>query len=87
MNSSFCVYENWTSRPKKAIVHSGNCSFCNSGRGIHQRATRRNGRWHGPFHSLGDAHQAAEATGRERTESCRVCLGSSTNRLTPTGDN
>ena len=87
MNSSYYVYENWTVRPKKAIVHSGNCSFCNSGRGIRQSTTGRNGRWHGPFRSLSDADQVAEATGHERTERCRICLGSPTNRRMRTGDN
>ena len=81
MSHSFYVYENWTVSPKKAIVHLGACSFCNSGRGVHQRASGRNGRWHGPYSSLlNEADQAAAATGRERREHCRFCLGKPANR-------
>jgi len=32
---SFFIYENWVAE-KKAVIHRGECSFCNNGRGIHQ---------------------------------------------------
>ena len=41
------VYKNWTH--ERAIVHRADCGYCNDGRGIHTDASRRNGRWHGPF--------------------------------------
>ena len=80
MSNSFYVYENWRVSPKKAIVHLGACSFCNSGRGLHRRASGQNGRWHGPYSSLYDADQAAAATGHERREHCRFCLGDPASR-------
>lgn len=60
----YWVYENWAAE-SKAVIHSGDCRFCNDGAGT-GRNTRgdRNGRWHGPFASTLDAEGAAHATGR-----------------------
>lgn len=61
---AYWVYENWTSE-QKAIVHAGNCGYCNDGRGrTPNRQGEKNGRWHGPFPTLEEANQAAQATGR-----------------------
>lgn len=68
---SFWVYENWTH--KKAIVHRGDCSYCNDGRGIHGESSDKNGEWHGPFHDRDGAFQRAKATEREDVRSCKSC--------------
>jgi hypothetical protein len=61
---AFWVYEHWTEEPK-AIVHAGSCGQCHDGRGrdVNRRGDP-DGRWHGPFPTLEEAHQAAQATGR-----------------------
>ena len=59
---AFWVYENWT--VKKAMVHRGECSHCNDGRGTHPGSSDRNGKWHGPFSTLAAATQAAARTGQ-----------------------
>jgi hypothetical protein len=61
---AYYVYENWTAE-HKAVIHCGICGNCNDGLGCHANPLgRRNGVWHGPFHSLEEAQRAATATGR-----------------------
>lgn len=67
---TYHVYENWTVH--KARVHFSDCSFCNDGKGIHPDAGPSNGRWHGPFATLGEALQVAQATGEPVSE-CKFC--------------
>ena len=67
----FWVYENWTH--EKATVHSGSCSFCNSGRGIHPGSSTTNGEWLGPFATAADAWTRAEKTRRQDIRRCGVC--------------
>jgi len=68
------IYENWTAEPGgKAIIHNGNCSFCNHGQGIHKGASDRNGRWHGPFKNRKAADNRAKQLNRERTDFCSFC--------------
>lgn len=59
----YYVYENWTAETK-ARIHLAECRWCNHGRGIHPEASRRNGRWHGPFANFNAARGAARQTGR-----------------------
>ena len=41
---AFWIYENWTAE-NKAVIHRGDCSFCNEGKGIHsEKEEGRNGR-------------------------------------------
>ena len=68
---SFYVYEN-TVRDK-AIVHRGNCSFCNEGAGLHGSRTTKSSTWHGPYASAHEAMVKAKACRRTRTEGCAVC--------------
>lgn len=68
---SFWVYENWTH--EKAIVHNGDCSYCNDGRGIHGKSSDKNGEWHGPFTDRDAAFQRAKATKRDDVRSCKAC--------------
>lgn len=70
----YYVYENWTAE-HKAKIHLGECRWCNHGRGIHPRASERNGQWHGPFNSLDDAREAAIQTGRPASP-CGHCAPS-----------
>lgn len=55
----FYAYENWTNTFVK--VHRAECSFCNSGTGVHAAGPRtRSGEWHGPYPSARDALKDAE---------------------------
>jgi hypothetical protein len=67
----FFVYENWTIN--KAIVHRGECSFCNRGRGIHLGSGGKNSQWHGPFNEAPQALFFAKRLNRSRTDSCKFC--------------
>lgn len=67
---TYHIYENWTVH--KAKVHFSDCSFCNNGKGIHPNAGPNNGRWLGPFATLDEALQAAQATG-EPVSKCKFC--------------
>ena len=68
---AFYVYENCII--DKAIVHRGECSFCNNGRGIHGRNTSNSSIWHGPFETAGEAWATAKAWNRDRTDVCSRC--------------
>jgi hypothetical protein len=73
-NITFFVYENWAAE-KKAVIHFGDCSYCNYGKGIHADTSTRNGRWHGPFATFAIAEKAAKETGRP-VRTCRICVPS-----------
>lgn len=68
---SFYVYDN--KFVDKAIVHRGNCSFCNDGVGLHGSPTTKSSTWHGPYPSGSAALAKAKSCGRARTEGCSVC--------------
>ncbi len=68
---AFYVYENRIT--DKAIVHRGECSFCNEGRGIHGRDTSDSSTWHGPFETAGEALATAKSRNRDRTDVCSRC--------------
>ena len=80
--SDWWVYENWRAVPGgEAIVHNGNCSWCNHGRGIHwkrRKASDENGRWHGPYHTENDALAQAKRLRRRETRFCKYCRHPST---------
>jgi hypothetical protein len=67
---TYRVYENWTARPDKAIVHRSDCPYANGGP---IRSPTKNGQWHGPFASYQEAFEAAEATRREDVRGCKYC--------------
>jgi hypothetical protein len=67
---TYRVYENWTVRPDKAIVHRSDCPYANDGP---IRSPTKNGQWHGPFASYQEAFEAAEATRREDVRGCKYC--------------
>jgi hypothetical protein len=68
---SFWVYENWVRH--KAIVHRGECSFCNDGNGLHGSRQTKSSTWHGPFDTAGNALSRARGCRRTRTEGCEKC--------------
>jgi hypothetical protein len=67
----FWVYDNRVH--KFARIHRAECTFCDSGRGLHRRGTKAvaGGRL-GPFGSVAEAARAAEGTGRS-FERCSIC--------------
>lgn len=71
---SYFVYENWIAE-KKAVIHFGDCSYCNYGKGIHVNTGTRNGCWHGPFATFAIAEKAAKETGRP-VRTCKICAPS-----------
>ena len=71
---SFYIYENWVAE-NKAVIHRGECSFCNNGEGIHQNIRgEKNGRWHGPFDSYEEAREVAESLRNREVRGCKFCL-------------
>ena len=71
---NFYVYENWVAE-KKAVIHRGECSFCNNGDGIHPNIHgEKNGRWHGPFDSYEEARGFAEGLRDREVRDCKFCL-------------
>lgn len=67
----YYVYENWTH--KKAIIHKGNCSFCNSGQGIHLNSSEKNGHWLGPFKNKQEAESVAYGIKKKLVSNCLKC--------------
>jgi hypothetical protein len=68
---TYFVYENWTAE-KKAVIHFGDCSYCNYGQGIHPDHGSHNGCWHGPFATFAIAEKEARETGKP-VRFCRIC--------------
>lgn len=57
---AYHIYENWVAE-KKAVIHEGNCKFCNHGKGCHENILgNRNGKWHGPFESFSKTEEVAK---------------------------
>ena len=82
--SDWWIYENWRAVPGgEAIVHKGNCPWCNHGRGIHwkrRKTSDKNGRWHGPYPTKNDALAQAQRLRRRETRSCKYCCHLSVQR-------
>ncbi len=76
----YWVYENTVHQ--KARVHREDCSFCQSGRGLHGGGTSRSGRWFGPYSELSRANEFAESRKQPDTRACGVCIdgGSASNK-------
>lgn len=67
---TYRVYENWSARPDKAIIHRADCSYANDGP---IRPPTKNGQWHGPFATFEEALEAAKGTGRKDVRGCKYC--------------
>lgn len=72
LDRDFWVYENWTVRPQKAVIHAGECRHCNHGMGKNGTTNETHGCWHGPYKSMGEAEATARQTGR-KVWSCGTC--------------
>ena len=46
---SYYIYENWQAGPHKAVIHVGDCGFCNDGKGRAGGYDPRHAKWHGPY--------------------------------------
>ena len=57
----FFVYENWTAGPRKIVLHRSSCGQCNHGKGRPSGHDANHAKWHGPYTSLSEARQAAQA--------------------------
>jgi signal transduction histidine kinase len=72
VQDAFYVYENWTSR--KAVLHRGECRFCNYGRGQRDSGETPNGKWHGPYVSEDVARSDSGVQATSRKRDCRRCM-------------
>lgn len=70
MSASFWVYVNEPNN--KAMVHSGDCAFCQDGRGMTAEKLLQNGRWLGPY-SRDHAVAQARRAGKKSTRWCGHC--------------
>src|ERR1700722_9522907 len=59
--TEFFIYENWAAGPHKTVVHRGSCGQCSHGKGRPAGHDLNHARWHGPYATLGDARETAEA--------------------------
>ncbi len=58
VSAEFYVYESWAAGPHKVILHRASCGQCSSGKGRPSGHDPNHSRWHGPFHSPGEAREA-----------------------------
>lgn len=57
----FYIYESWAAGPHKIVLHRGSCGQCNQGKGRPAGHDANHSRWHGPFTTLGQGRDAAQA--------------------------
>jgi hypothetical protein len=70
---TYHFYDNWQVRPKKAKIHFSDCPWCNYGQGANKPQDEGlHGRWHGPFATFEQAHDAARRT-RNTPSTCGHC--------------
>ena len=67
----FWVYEHFAN--KRARIHTGDCRYCNHGKGVGGDQTNNDDKWHGPFASFAEAEKAAAALKQKDTRACGVC--------------
>ncbi len=66
---TFYVYENWRARGRRAVIHHGDCAYCNEGSGLRGAYDRSNAEWHGPYETLDRAREFQRTLRvEERTE-------------------
>jgi hypothetical protein len=70
-NTVYWAYENWRAHGHRVTVHVAVCGHCNNGTGRGGTALA-NGRWLGPFLTVGEALAAAPGLGVE-VRRCRSC--------------
>ncbi|MCY6371224.1 hypothetical protein [Clostridium ganghwense] len=70
----YYVYENWTA-DKKAVIHRGECRFCNNGKGTGKGTLgESNGKWHGGYLKYQDAKKKAESLENREVRECKFCI-------------
>src|SRR4051812_38959412 len=57
----FFIYENWAAGPHKIVLHRASCGQCSHGKGRPSGHDANHARWHGPFGTLPEAREAAQA--------------------------
>ena len=68
----YWIYESWSHN--KAIVHRGDCEFCQNGTNRQGEKTTRNGSWTGPYATSAIAMAAATKTRRRVIRGCNHCM-------------
>lgn len=68
---AYFIYENWQAGPHKAVLHHGDCGFCNEGKGLAGGSDPHHGRWHGPFQALRQAEARQARMHVEVRKRCR----------------
>lgn len=70
----FWIYENWVAE-KKAVIHRGDCCFCNNGKGNQQnKLGNKNGKWHGQFKNYDEARKFAQNLQDRDVRNCGHCM-------------
>lgn len=68
------IYENWQAGPRKAVIHSANCPYCNGGLGRSNGGYgRAHAKWHGPYGNVDIAREAQRRMQAEPRE-CGYCM-------------
>ncbi len=59
--AEFYIYENWSAGPHKIVLHRGSCGQCNHGKGRPAGHDANHARWHGPYSTLAQGRETAQA--------------------------
>jgi 4-hydroxy-tetrahydrodipicolinate synthase len=57
----FYVYESWAAGPHKIVLHRASCGQCSHGKGRPAGHDVNHSRWHGPYATLAQARESAQA--------------------------
>jgi hypothetical protein len=69
---AYYLYENWIHR--RARLHRGSCSYCNSGRGTQGATEERTGRWYGPIPDREEAIARLMSLKHDDKKQCGSCM-------------
>jgi 4-hydroxy-tetrahydrodipicolinate synthase len=61
VGSPFFIYENWAAGPHKIVLHRGSCGQCSQGKGRPSGHDVNHAKWHGPYATLPEARDVAQA--------------------------
>lgn len=72
---AYYIYENWQAGPHKAVIHAGDCGYCNDGKGKMGGYDPSHAEWHGPFNTLSEARKASrELNNVAEHKECSRCV-------------
>jgi len=77
----FWVYEHFAN--KRARIHTGDCRYCNHGKGVGGDQTNNDDKWHGPFDTFAEADKKAASLKQKDTRACGVCKPAEVDPATP----